>query len=148
MNHAATLTIGLLAGLTLAPTATRPSPDRIVVEGAEYAGIQPAATPIEGEHWLDGWAFTEGTIIYAVEPDQDYTVYAFDDTTDPDGVRERFTLDVPVTRENRIDHIVRNRIESQRIFDEMARGENPHTGPVTYFELGESVIRVQQGVSP
>ena len=146
MNHAATLTLGLLAGISMAPVATRPAPDRIVVQGAEFAGIQPAAVPLEGEHWVDGWAFGEDAIVYAVDPMTDYTVFAFEPPVD--GLRERTTIAVPVTRANRIDFIVRNRIESQRVFDAMARGEDPHIGPVTYFELGESVVRVQTGTNP
>ena len=146
MNHAATMTIGLLAGLVLAPTATRPEPDLIIVQGAEFAGIQPAATPILGEHWVDGWAFSEGEIVYQVDPQTEYTVYAFEPPVD--GVRERTTIAVPLTRENRIDFIVGGWIEHQRAFDTMARGENPAIGPVTYFELGESVVRVQTGANP
>lgn len=145
MNHAASITLGLALGLMLAPTATRPAPDRIVVDGVEYAGIQPAAEPIEGEHWVDGWAFSEDAIVYAVDPQQDYIVYAFAPPVDGEDERERTTIPMPVTRENRIDFIVRNRLESQRIFNAMVRGENTHTGPVTYFEIGESVIRVTGG---
>lgn len=148
MNHAVTLTIGLLAGLTLAPVATRPAPDRIIVDGAEFAGIQPAATPIEGEHWVDGWAFSEDAIVYAVDPSTDYTVYAFAPLEPGQNERERTTLAVPLTRENRIDFIVGEWIEAQRRFNEMRQGEDPHIGPVTYFELGESVVRVQTGARP
>lgn len=145
MNHAITLTIGLLAGLTLAPVATRPAPDRIVVQGAEFSGIQPAATPIAGEHWVDGWAFSEDTIVYAVDPTTDYTVYAFAPIEPGQVDRERTTIAVPLARENRIDLIVASWIEAQRRFDVMAAGSDAAIGPVTYFELGESVIRVRAG---
>ena len=148
MNHAATLTIGLLAGLTLAPVATRPSPDRIIVEGAEFAGIQPAASPIAGEHWVDGWAFSEDAIVYAVDPSTDYTVYAFAPLEPGQDERERTTLAVPLTRANRIDFIVGQWIEAQRRFDAMAAGADADIGTVTYFEIGESVVRVRAGVNP
>lgn len=83
------ITFALAHALTFAlsqPTATRPIPNQIIVQDADYANIVPfvpSATILQGIPTFDGMVATgQAMIVYEVDPTIDYTVTAY---AAPDG---------------------------------------------------------------
>ena len=145
MNHAAALTLGLLAGLALAPTITRPAPDRVRVEDSAYAYTVPMSRVLSGSEILHGVAWDEdtGSIMLAVDPLTVYEVHTFANGDGQTGDHAMHLL--APDREVVIDHIITQRIIWERAFNALADGTHPAVdGPVDYFELARSIIRVHQ----
>lgn len=148
MNQAITLTLGVVLGLAMQPSITRPSPNRVVVEGADWAGIQPEAAVVVGEPFMWAWALNEGGVVeFVVDPLIDYEVHTFE--PEVDGERAHAVIEIGPSRENLIDNIISNRIAWETEFNQMIEGTHPRIqGRVDYFELGQSIIRVQTAASP
>ena len=147
MNCATAITIGISLGLGMglvAPSVTRPTSSRIVVEGVEYAGIVPEAQVVEGVPLLSGYAYADDRVVFEVDPAVVYTVHAFEALADGETDRAYSAVEISSGRENMIDEVVLNRILSERAFDEMMLGTHPDFDEaVDFFELGQSVIRVR-----
>lgn len=143
MNLASLTTLSILA---LAPTITRPEPNRIVVDGVQYAGLTPEAEVITGQEIMYGFAFGDGEPIeFRIDPLVVYEVYAFENG---DGSVQSSGP----TRDVVIEHVLENYIVSRAAFsewesqfDQITLGTHPLVdGAVSYFEIGEAAIRVHQ----
>lgn len=145
MNQIVSITLGLAAGLMLAPTTSRPSPDRIVVEDASYAYTVPESKIVEGMEVLHGvaWDQDQARIVFEIDPLLAYEVHTFEhgngQTADHDSVSS--TPD----REFIIDHIIEQRIVWEGEFGMLITGTHPSVdGQVSGTELVNAIIRVHQ----
>jgi len=129
--------------IVVAPTATRPAPNTIIVEGADYAVIDPnnpmgvaVGIPI-----VEGIAWSNGTIEFQVDPITDYTVTAYGPmpTPIPDGFAgTSIEIPLPVTVEHKIDWIIYNRIVWEQALIELMETEG-----LDFFDIRDSTARVQ-----
>lgn len=134
----------ILTSLVLAPTVTRPEPNRIVVEGVQYAGLTPEAEVIAGEEIMYGFAFGDSyPISFQVNPLVVYQVHTFQDGDEsPD---DYTVLTTTPDRKVAIDHIIEQRIYWERQFFQLRDGTHPAIdGPVDFYELRESMARVHR----
>jgi len=134
----------LIASLVaMAPTATRPTPTTIIVEGADYATVDPN-DPIGvaiGIPIVDSLVWNNGTIEYIVDPIMDYTVTAYGPMPSPipDGFAgTAVEIPLPVTVEHKIDWIIYNRIVWERALIELTETEG-----LDFFDIRDSTARVQ-----
>lgn len=129
------------------PTAERVRPNMIEVHGAHWAGIDAdldSWSIIEG-HWFDpeyAWSSEDGTILYEVDPFQDFVVQAFTQDTviwpdESDPNRQRFEFDIPSTIDDKLDWLMFERIRWEIRFNDFIEEHD-----LNNFDISESRNRV------
>lgn len=125
------------------PTATRPTPDKIIVVGADYATVSPWSEVYAVAHGIriiDSMTWDDGTIEYYVNPTVDYIIQAFspDDPETEEIDRVQVEIPMPVTTENRLDWILFNRIKWERELSELVASEG-----IDFFDMQRAMERIR-----
>lgn len=124
------------------PVVTRPTPDKILIVDAEYATITPWSAVYavsNGVRIVDSLTYEDGTIEFYVSPLVDYVVNAttFDDPNTEEIDRVTIPIEMPITRENRLDWTLYNRIKWEKALSTLMADEG-----IDFFEMQESMARV------
>ena len=144
MIHQITLAIVAIgASATIQPTATRPTPERVIVVDADYAWVEQSQEVYgitTGIRIIDSLVWEDGTIEYLVNPTADITVQAFgpDDLGTPEVDRQQVEIQMPVTLEGRLDWVIYNRVKWERELADFVAAEGNG-----YFQIMDSIARVQ-----
>jgi len=124
------------------PVVERTSAGRIAITGATYARTAPAANVLAG---FDiplanmSWVPEEGgTIIFGVNPGMSYTVmsavYYLHDADDIQA--EIFTVEVPVSRADKVQHFLELTIQARELKSEL--------GEITFFDMIQAMERIRE----
>lgn len=134
--------------ILMQPTASRPTLDTIIVNGADYAGVQPEPEGMfiaEGVPLSFGFAWVPPSvdrIVFRVDPHLNYTLHAFtlDDSgwPDVDPVREETVIELPVMVQAELNYAFYQLFRYQQIVNDMTAEPD-----VDYFMVSEAVAHAR-----
>lgn len=136
--------LALISIAVAIPTATRPTPNTIIVQGADWAGVMhDTETWHASNRVLSEYAFAnEGSIEYTVDPFKDYTIQAYTRTIvewpdESEPIEERTELFMPSTDADKLDWLMFERIRWELRFNEFMEQND-----LNNFDVASSRLRV------